>query len=108
MNRLRDIRTSKKMNQADLARLLNVSSMTISRYESGGSEIDSATICRLCDVFDCSADYLLGRSDIPKTDLTDEELRLLVAFRRSDERARGLVELALAPFVQENGSSATA
>ena len=96
------------MNQADLARLLNVSSMTISRYESGGSEIDSATICRLCEIFDCSADYLLGRSDIPKTDLTAEELRLLVAFRRSDERARDMVRVALGPFVQEAGSSETA
>ena len=108
MNRLRDIRMEKRMNQADLAKLLNVSSMTVSRYESGGSDIDSTTVCKLCEIFGCSADYLLGRSDLPTPELNEEEARLLQAYRRGDDRARDMVRLALAPFSSDAGSSATA
>lgn len=108
MNRLRDIRMEKRMNQADLAKLLNVSSMTVSRYESGGSDIDSTTVCKLCEIFGCTADYLLGRSSLPTAELSEEESRLLQAYRRGDDRARDMVRLALEPFVQEAGSSETA
>lgn len=108
MNRLRDIRMENRMNQADLAKLLNVSSMTVSRYESGGSDIDSTTVCKLCEIFGCTADYLLGRSSLPTAELSEEESRLLQAYRRGDDRARDMVKLALEPFVQEAGSSETA
>lgn len=108
MNRLRDIRMEKRMNQADLAKLLNVSSMTVSRYESGGSDIDSTTVCKLCEIFGCTADYLLGRSSLPTAELSEEESRLLQAYRRGDDRAKDMVKLALEPFVQEDSSSETA
>lgn len=82
--------------------------MTVSRYESGGSDIDSTTVCKLCEIFGCTADYLLGRSSLPTAELSEEESRLLQAYRRGDDRARDMVKLALEPFVQEAGSSETA
>lgn len=108
MNRLRDLRVSKHMKQGDLAVLLNCAAITVSRYETGQRDIDSATICRLCDIFGCTADYLLGRSELPTQELGEEEARLLQAYRRADGRARNMVKLALDPFVQEAGSSETA
>ena len=108
MNRLRQLRAEKQLRQADLAKLLNVTSMTISRYESGESDIDSATIRRLCQIFGCTADYLLGLSSLPSPELSEEETALLLAWRSADDRARDMVRLALRPFVQEAGSSETA
>lgn len=108
MNRIKDLRISKGLSQRDLGLSLNCTDVTVSRYETGQRDIDSETICKLCEIFGCTADYLLGRSPIPTPDITDEEARLLQAFRRCDDRARDMVRLALAPFAQEAGSSETA
>lgn len=108
MNRLKDLRTGRNLKQSDLAKLLNCATITISRYETGQRDIDSATICRLCEIFGCTADYLLGRSTLPSPELSEEESRLLLAFRRGDDRARDMVRLALGPFVLDAGSSETA
>lgn len=102
MNRLKDLRVSAKMKQADLAKLMQCSANAISNYETGVRDIDSATICRLCEIFGCTADYLLGRSNLPTVELTPEESALLLAWRRGDDRARDMVRLALEPFREES------
>lgn len=108
MNKIRDLRQKAGMKQSDLAKMLNCANTAISKYENGQLDIGSVTICRLCDIFGCTADYLLGRSELKTTELSDEEIRLLQAYRRGDDRARDMVKLALDPFVQETGSSETA
>lgn len=108
MNKIKDLRISKGLNQHQLGKLLNCTDVTISRYETGQRDIDSATICRLCEIFGCTADYLLGRSTLPSPELSEEESRLLLAFRRGDDRARDMVRVALGPFVLDLGSSETA
>ena len=104
MNRLRELRVSKGWKQTDLAAAINAKPQTVSRYERGDRDIDSATICRLCEIFGCSADYLLGMSELPTAGLSEEEQALVLAFRRADARARELVRLALEPFKQEESS----
>ena len=101
MNRLRELRIEKGWRQSDLAAVLNMKPQTVSRYEKEDRDIDSATICRLCEIFDVTADYLLGRSALPKPELSDEEAALLLAWRRSDERARAMVAVALQPFKED-------
>ena len=108
MNKIRSLRISKNMSQSDLGAILNCAAITISRYETGQRDIDSATICRLCEIFGCTADYLLGRSILPTPEISAEEARLLQAYRRADGRARDMVRLALSPFAQDTGSSETA
>ena len=108
MNNLRKLRYSKNMRQSDLAAMLNCTAITVSRYETGERDIDSATIRRLCQIFGCTADYLLGLSSLPSQELSEEETALLLAWRRADDRGRDMVRLALRPFVQEAGSSETA
>lgn len=84
--------------------MLNCSPTTVSNYEVGIRGLDSETIAKLCEIFACSADYLLGLSDLPRPELSDEEQLLLLAFRRADGRARELVRLALEPFAQDDTS----
>ena len=104
MNRIRELRVSKKMKQTELGNLLNCSGTAISNYETGSRDLDSSTIRRLCEIFGCSADYLLGLSDLPAAELSEEEQGLVLAFRRADARARELVRLALEPFMKEESS----
>lgn len=108
MNRIRELRLSRDMKQSDLATILNCAPTAISKYELGQLDIGSAIICKLCEIFGCTADYLLGRSSLPTAELSEEESRLLQAYRRGDDRAKDMVKLALEPFVQEAGSSETA
>ena len=108
MNRIKDLRASRGLSQRDLGISLNCTDVTVSRYETGQRDIDSETICKLCEIFGCTADYLLGRSLLPTAEISAEEARLLQAYRRCDDRARDMVRLALAPFAQEAGSSETA
>lgn len=98
MNRIRELRLKNGWRQADLAERLNTKQQTVGHYETGYRDLDSATICRLCDIFGCTADYLLCRSELPSPELTPEEIALLQAFRRADDRARTVVHAALEPF----------
>ena len=91
------------MQQKDLAKLLNCTPTSVSRYETGAHGLDTETICTLCEIFGCTADYLLGRSPLPSTGLSPEEESMLLAFRAADQRAREMVLLALHPFWQEAG-----
>ena len=98
MNRIRKLREEKGWKQEELAARMNTTYQTIGRYERGERGIDADTICHLCDIFDCTADYLLCRSGISTPSLTPEEESLVAAWRRCDDRARDIVLVALAPF----------
>lgn len=85
--------------QQDLAARLNTNQQTVGRYETGTRGLDVETILKLCEIFGCSADYLLGRSVLSSPELSEEETELVLAFRRADDRSREMVRLALAPFI---------
>ena len=106
MNKIRSLRISKNMSQSDLGAILNCAAITISRYETGQRDIDSATICRLCEIFGCTADYLLGRSDRPDPELTPEEEQLLAAWAAAPSEIRTIVATALGPYKKDASVSA--
>lgn len=98
MNRLRELRIGKKYSQEKLGKIIGCTSATISKYELEQRELDSATIRCLCDIFNCTADYLLCRSDSPSAKITEEEAALLRAYRAADEHTKAVVRLTLEPF----------
>ncbi len=106
MNRIRELRASKGWTQAELAALINTKRQTIGNYETGFRGLDVPTICALCDVFGCSADYLLGRSDLPSSGLSPEEEDLLLAWRAATPEIRAIIDAALLPYRKKSSSSA--
>ena len=60
MNRLKQLRKSRKMKQTELADLIGVTSRTISHWEKGEREIKSDKLGQLADHFNVSIPYLLG------------------------------------------------
>lgn len=76
MNRIKELRQAQGYTQGELGNLLNCTGMTISRYETGKNEPDTNTIARMCDIFNCTSDYLLGLSNEPTAQLPrGEELK---------------------------------
>ena len=105
MNRIKELRIRNGWRQEDLAEKLSTKRQTVARYETGERGLDVKTILRLCDIFECSSDYLLNRSPIGGIKLTPEEENIIMALRRADVRAVEMVNLALSPFKQEEPSS---
>ena len=69
-SRIRNLREDKDLNQEQMAKLLNISQATYSRYESGLLDIPSFTLVKLAKFYNTSIDYLVGLTDeIKKTAL---------------------------------------
>ena len=107
MNRIRDLRLQKGWRQEDLAKILKTSRQAIGNYETGERGLDVDTICQLCDIFGCTADYLLGRSLLPSADLSEEEAALLLAFRAADPHIRDGIRALLKPYEEEAAAGAS-
>ena len=65
--RLKELRKKRGISQLKLAMDLNMNQNSISRYETGEREADYNTLILLADYFNVSIDYLLERTDNPKT-----------------------------------------
>lgn len=58
--RIRELRTAMGMSQVELAKKLGVSQKNISKYELEKLDLNTDTILKLCEIFQTSADYILG------------------------------------------------
>lgn len=65
--RVRKLRTDLGLKQLQLAHAADCQVMTISALENSKGDVRAGTLVRICRVLDCSADYLLGLSDSPKS-----------------------------------------
>ena len=85
---IKDIRIRKGLTQAEVAAAIGVSSVVYSRYETGSRQPSVDTLVQMADLFGVTVDYLLGRQDIEDSTLSDFEINLLIASRKTDERAQ--------------------
>lgn len=65
--RLKALREKCGISQLKLAMDLDMNQNSISRYETGAREADYKSLIKFADYFDVSIDYLLERTDNPKT-----------------------------------------
>ncbi len=61
--RIKELREDRDLLQKDIAKILNCSQVTYSRYENGNRNIPYQDLIKLADFYDVSLDYLMGRSD---------------------------------------------
>ena len=59
------LRREKNISQRSAAAELGISQALLSHYENGAREPGLGFVCRACDYYAVSADYLLGRSERP-------------------------------------------
>ena len=96
MNRIKELRQSEGWRQEDLARRLNISDRAVGHYETGRRAPDVETILALCDIFGCTADYLLGRCELRSFDLSEDEAALLTNYRTLSDPGKEYVRHSLA------------
>lgn len=65
-NRLKDLRISKKLSKKEFAFSTNLNQAIISKYENQKKFISTKNLYCLCQKYNISADYLLGKIDHPK------------------------------------------
>lgn len=64
MNRIKQLRDENNITQIQLAKKLNKTQQTISLYENGTNEPDLDGYILLAKLFNCSIEYVAGKSDI--------------------------------------------
>ena len=84
---LKDLRLEKGVKQKDVAQKCDVSPQCISQLEAGTRNPTGTTLVALANYFNCSIDYLMGRTeDFNETErtratrYTEQEARLLAEF----------------------------
>lgn len=63
MNRLKELRLEKGMNQKETAKILGIAQPTLSGWETGRTQIDYDNLIKAADFYNVTIDYLLGRTD---------------------------------------------
>lgn len=62
--RIKELRTEKGYTQEELAKILGLNSKSnIANYENGANSPSDKIKSKMCEVFECSMDYLMGQSD---------------------------------------------
>lgn len=64
MNRLKELREERELNQSDIAKKLNISTAAYSYYENEKRDIPTNVLKLLSEFFNCTIDYLLGKTNI--------------------------------------------
>lgn len=90
--RIEALRENKKLTIADLAQEVGVGTNTIWRWMHNKSQPNAIRLAKLAEVLGVSSNYILGTTDDPtppprtRETITEEEYRLLEAFRNGDLR----------------------
>lgn len=110
MQRLKEIREKKKLSQAELAKLLNISSSAVGMYEQNRRfPKDENMLKAIAGFFNVSIDYLLGLTDIPEPidtyikksqqlpaggslQLSADEQAMIKKYRALDQRGKDTVD----------------
>lgn len=78
-NNLKKIRQENEMTQEELAKKINTSRSNIANYENDKNMPSIEILNKLSEIFNCSIDYLLGKSDVRNPEKIDEN-KLNIAF----------------------------
>lgn len=72
--RIAALRKERNMSQSETAKRLNISTSTLSMYETGNREPNNEILSKIADFFSVSTDYLLGREVPDKEGLNWQDL----------------------------------
>ena len=78
-----DLRRARGLSQRAAAADLHISQALLSHYENGAREPGLAFVCKACEYYGVSADYLLGRTEETGSAQAAAELRQMIRELRS-------------------------
>lgn len=89
--RIKELRTARHMTQKQLADRLGVSKQSVCIWESDRQGISRENVEMICDIFNVSTDYLLGRDDVTPRLLSAEEMHVIDSYREQPEMIKETV-----------------
>lgn len=92
--RLTDLMTEKNLNTVTLGKEIGVSDETVRRWKNGQRSILLSQFLKIADYFNCSLDYLAGRTDV-YLDYTVKNLPLFYDNLRKIMQETGVSRYAL-------------
>ena len=105
MNRIKLLREELGMTQQDLANKLDGAKSSIAMYEKGDRKPSLEILVKLSEIFNCSIDYILGKSDIRNPEQQEDPLGLAkIGFNMKDynppsekqkQQIKGLLEIIM-------------
>ncbi|MCO7124262.1 helix-turn-helix domain-containing protein [Sporolactobacillus shoreicorticis] len=90
-DRLKKLREEANLKQEDVAKKLRISTSAYGYYEQGRNEPSLETLLTLSVLFDASADYLMGQTNVRKhsssykinnLDLSADDIKLLTELKK--------------------------
>lgn len=73
MNRLEYLRKEKELSQNDIGNILGITSQAVGLYEKEKRDIPNEYLIKLATYFGVSIDYILGKSDIRNTNISNSK-----------------------------------
>lgn len=108
MKNLKKLRIERHLSQQKLAEKFQLSQQSIYKYENNLAEPDIQTLKNFASFFHTSIDYLvdytpdmISSSDTPASDLTPDEVHVLLLYRRLSSSARHHITALLEEFTKE-------
>lgn len=99
--RIKELRAEKKVSQKELSNQLFVSPQAISKWERNEATPNPEAITKMAEIFDVSADYLLGRTDQKEQLPTDsEELKAPDGYEKLTTANRMIVDRLIADLAR--------
>ncbi len=105
MNRIKELREENNITQEELAKKLKLSSKGIvSMYEKEDRKPSLEVLVKLSEIFNCSIDYILGKSDIRNPEQNDPLGLAKIGFNMENytppsdtqrEQIKGLLEVIM-------------
>lgn len=82
--RMRGLREDNDLTQREVAEYLQIDQRTYSRYETAKNALPNRLLLLLCDFYNVSADYMLGRSDRKEYSNTAADRKAGTAVRKQN------------------------
>jgi transcriptional regulator with XRE-family HTH domain len=83
-NRIKELRTEKRITQLQLSIELGVTQETISAYEHDKHYPSVSALIKMTEIFDASMDYIMGltgiRAYLPEVDATNSEQKAYLSY----------------------------
>lgn len=81
MNRAKELREKLRLTQQEVADAVDIDKLTLIRFEAGKCSMRIDNVWKIADFFDVSIDYLIGRSDNPKSFDPEDHTRITPSFK---------------------------
>lgn len=102
---LKELRKERKMTQAELAKIMNVSQEAISCWERGKRDPSCEDLKKLADIFNVTLDYLLSRNkEFHCSNLSNEQKKLLNEFNGLDKPHQQIILSTISAFLTQQAA----